>query len=207
LVMSRICQEPAEPIEQRCKTLQMERAREFRARAELDARGFISQAECSIGGKIKFFQPTGKGNTWAQKRNIHIKKFKSGITHEYILSCAEKSIGSISPKWRLQRNCSIAKDQGLQPDLLVLEPSGKRFIVEICCNNIDYDAKNILIEAAIPEVDRLIAITPDKKTKNLLERSLKNNCKDSSGNWQKSIVLLEASQCLADEFDWAKVLT
>lgn len=118
----------------------------------------------------------------------------------------EKGIGSIGPKWRLQRNSSIARDQDLQPDLLVLEPEGKRIIVEICCNNIDYDAKNILIEAAIPEVDRLIAITPDKKTKNLLEQALKNNCKDSAENWQKSVALLEAGQCLTDKFDWAKVL-
>jgi len=203
LVMSRICQEPAESIEKRCETLRMDRAREFRARAELDAKGFISQTEPSIAGKIRFFQPTGKGIIWAQKRNIHIKKFKSGIVHEYLLCRTEKGIGGISPKWRLQRNSSIAKDQGLEPDLLVLEPSGKRFIVEICCNNIDYDAKNILIEAAIPEVERLIAITPDKKTKNLLERALKNN---STGDWQKSVTLLEANQCLEDKFDWSKVL-
>ena len=206
LVMVRICQEPAETIEQRCETLRLDRAREFRARAELDAKGLISQAEHAIAGKIRFFQPTEKGIAWAQKRNIHIKKFKSGITHEYILCQVEKGIGSIGPKWRLQRNSSIARDQDLQPDLLVLEPEGKRIIVEICCNNIDYDAKNILIEAAIPEVDRLIAITPDKKTKNLLEQALKNNCKDSTENWQKSVALLEAGQCLTDKFDWAKVL-
>jgi hypothetical protein len=206
LVMVRICQEPVESIEQRCEMLRIDRAREFRARAELDAKGFISQAEHVIAGKIKFFQPTEKGIAWAQKRNIHIKKFKSGIAHEYILSSVEKSIGSISPKWRLQRNSSIAKDQGLQPDLLVLEPSGKRFIIEVCCNNVDYDAKNILIESAIPEVDRLIAIAPDKKTKNLLEQALKNNCKDSSDYWQKSVTLLDASQCLTDGFDWTKVL-
>jgi hypothetical protein len=206
LVMTRICQEPAEDIGRRCETLRMDRAREFRARAELDAKGLILQAEHAIAGKIKFFQPTEKGIAWAQKRNIHIKKFKSGIVHEYILCCVEKGIGSIGPKWRLQRNSSIAKDQDLQPDLLVLEPSGKRFIVEICCNNISYDAENILIEAAIPEVDRLVAIAPDKKTKDLLEEALKNNCEDSTGNWQKSVILLEASQCLADEFDWAKVL-
>jgi hypothetical protein len=206
LVMVRICQEPAESIEQRCEILRMDRSREGRARDELCDRGLISQEEQSIGGKTLFFQPTEKGIAWAQKRNIKIKKFKSGIVHEYILCCVERGIGSIGPKWRLQRNSCIAKDQDLQPDLLILEPSGKRFIIEVCCSNISYDAENILIEAAIPGIDRLIAITPDKKTKNFLEQALKDNRMDSFEDWQKSITLLDAGHCLKDKFDWTKAL-
>ncbi len=37
------------------------------------------QVKKTIGGKIKFFQLTDKGIAWAEKRNIRIKKFKSGI--------------------------------------------------------------------------------------------------------------------------------
>jgi hypothetical protein len=73
LVMVRICEAPAEPIEQRCEVLQMDRAREFRARAELDTLGLIKQVKQTIGGKIKFFQLTDKGIVWAEKRNIRIK--------------------------------------------------------------------------------------------------------------------------------------
>jgi len=51
LVMVRICEAPAEPIEQRCEALRMDRAREFRARAELDTRGLIKQVKQTIGGK------------------------------------------------------------------------------------------------------------------------------------------------------------
>ncbi|MFB0553068.1 MAG: hypothetical protein ACETWQ_07110 [Phycisphaerae bacterium] len=206
LVMVRICEAPAESIEQRCTTLRIDRAREFRARAELDARGLISKLEQTIGGKIRFFQPTDKGVAWAQKRNLRIKKFKSGVVHEYLLCQVEKRIGLVGTKWRLQRNSSVARDQGLQPDLLVLEPAGGRFIVEICCSSINYDATNTLIEAEIPGIDKVIAITPDKKTKRILEEALKKNSEDLSEDWQKSITLLDAAHCLVENFDWTDTL-
>jgi len=206
LVMVRICEAPAESIEQRCEVLRIDRAREFRGRAELDDRGLISKVEQTIGGKIRFFRPTDKGIAWAQKRNIRIKKFKSGIVHEYLLCRVEKCIGLTGPKWRLQRNSSIGREQGLQPDLLVMGPSGERIIVEVCCSNLDYDARNILIEAEIPEIDRVVAVTPDKRTKCALEEALKKNFENSSEDWQRSVALLDAGQCLTDEFDWAGTL-
>ena len=206
VVMVRICEAPAESIEQRCTTLRIDRAREFRARAELDARGLISMLEQTIGGKIRFFQPTDKGVAWAQKRNLRIKKFKSGVVHEYLLCQVEKRIGLVGTKWRLQRNSSVARDQGLQPDLLAMGPDGERIIVEVCCSNLDYDARNILIEAEIPEIDKVIAVTPDKRTKKSLEQALEKNCENSSADQQESIILLDAGQCLADIFDWAGTL-
>ena len=206
LAMVRICESPVEAIEERCTTIRMDRAREFRARAELDARGLINQVKQTIAGKIKFFQPTEKGIEWAQKRGIRIKKFKSGIVHEYLLCQVEKRVGLSGPKWRLQRNSSIARDQGLQPDLLVLGPEGQRIIVEICCSNPEYDAKNILIEAEIPQVDKVIAITPDKQTQKALNEALKKNSEPSGKDWHKSVTLLDAAVCLADEFDWTSVL-
>lgn len=206
LAMVRICQEPAEPIEQRCRAFQMDCAREFRARAELDGRGLIGQVEQTIGGKIKFFEPTGKGLEWAKRRNIRVKKFKSGIVHEYPLCQVERRIGLIGPKWRLQRNSSVARDQGLQPDLLVLAPEDKRIIVEICCSNLDYDARNILIESQIPQIDKAVAIAPDKRTKKSLEQALSRNNEDSETAWQDSVTTLDAPRCLADDFDWPGVL-
>ncbi len=205
LVMVRICQEPAEPIEQRCEVLRMERAREFRARAELDAKGLIVQAEQTVGGKIKLFQTSEKGEAWAQKRNIHIKKFKSGIVHEYLLCQVEKRIGLLGPKWRLQRNSSVARDQGLQPDLLVMGPGGKRIIVEVRCNNFDYDARNILIEANSFEIDHLVAVTPDKQTKRKLDQALKGSSQNTDKDWQRRITTLDAGECPAAGFDWASV--
>jgi len=129
------------------------------------------------------------------------------IIHEYLLSQVEKRIGLAGPGWRTQRNSSIARDQGLQPDLSVMGPDSQRLIVEVCCSNLDYDAKNILIEAAIPHVDHLIAVTPDKTTMRKLQDTLKKNAEDPDGDWQKTITLLDAARCLADNFDWPKVLS
>jgi hypothetical protein len=206
-VMMRICESPAETIEQRCEKLEMDRAREFRARAELDERGFIGQVKQTLGGKVKFFGPLEKGIAWAKKRNIHIKKFKSGIVHEYILSQVEKRIGSLGPSWRMQRNSSIARNQALQPDLLVMAPDGRRIIVEVTCSNLDYDAQNIIMESQISGVDQLIAVTPDARTKRSLEKALEKQLFQAPESSQRRpIIVLEAVQCLADEFNWAEVV-
>jgi len=205
-VMRRICEAPIESIERRCHVLQIDRQKEGRARAELRDRGLIEKAELTVG-RLKFFQPTDKGIAWAERRNIRIKKFKSGIVHEYILCQVERGIGRIGSKWRLQRNSSIASDQGLQPDLLVLGPDGLRIIVEVCCTNLDYDAKNIVLESAIAGVDMVIAVTPDKKTKNKLAEALRKNSQDGAGQSGHPIALLDSGQCLEDDFDWKEVVS
>ena len=202
-VMVRICEQPAEPIEQRCEALRMDRAREFRARGELDGGGLIEQADPTIGGRIKFFQPTTKGIAWAEKHRVRVKKFKSGIVHEYLLSQVERRIGLLGPKWRLQRNSSIAQDQGLQPDLLAMGPDGCRVIVEICCSNLAYDTENILIEAGIPEVDKVLAVAPDKRTTRALHEAMETGSASASPDQLAPVRLLDAGECLAKEFDWA----
>jgi hypothetical protein len=55
-------------------------------------------------------------------------------------------------------------------------------------------------------VDQVIAIAPDKRTKLALEDALKKNSKDSDNDWQRSTMLLDAGQCVADEFDWNTAL-
>ena len=205
-VMTRICGSPADSIDERCQVLRMDRAREFRARGELDGRGLIAQVPQTIGGKIKFFRPTDKGIAWAERHKIRVKKFKSGIVHEYLLTEVERHIGAVGPGWRLQRNSSIARDQGLQPDLLVLGPEGERIIVEVCCNNLDYDAENILAEAVIPDVDRVVAVTPDRRTMDGLCEALKKAPVSSQRDWRTSVTVLQAAKCLAPAFDWAGLL-
>ncbi len=204
-VMVRICEAPAELIEQRCEILRMDRAREFRARAELDARGLIRQVEQTLGGKSKFFRPTDKGLLWASQRKIRVKKFKSGIVHEYLLCEVEKRIGVACQRWRLQRNSTVARDQGLQPDLLVLGPAGQRTIVEICCTNLKYDAENILAEVGTSGIDRVVAVTPDKRTKKSLHRVLVERFEGIT-DFQDCVVVLDATECLAEDFDWKRVV-
>ena len=40
-----------------------------------------------------------------------------------------------------------------------------------------------------------------------LQSALKKNAEDPDGDWNKTITLLDAAQCLADNFDWPKVLS
>lgn len=204
LVMVRICETPAEPIEVRCNALGLDRSREFRARGELDSRGLIEEASETVAGKIKFFQPTEKGLDWARRHKVKVKTFKSGLVHEYLLTRVERGIGGLGPKWRLQRNSSIAREQGLQPDMLVLGPEGRRVIVEVVCNNLDYDAENIVAEAAIADLDGVLAVTPDKRTMDALERAIQ---KQAGEEWPPTVSLVHAGQCLAPTFDWRAALT
>ena len=204
-VMVRICEEPAEPIEQRCAVLRMDRVREVRARAELGAKGLIVRAEQKVGGKIKLFRPTDKGEAWAQKRAIPVKKFKSGMFHEYLLCQVENRLSLLGPPWRLQRNSPVARDQGLQPDLLVLGPEGQRILVEICCSNPEYDIQNILLEADLSEVNRVVAVASDKRMKKSLQKALQRRC-GSTGDLWDAIVLLDTAECLAADFDWQGLL-
>ena len=206
LVLVRLCEHPAESIEQRCAALRIDRGCEFRARSELDSRGYIAKVEQAVGGKIKFFRPTDKGSAWAKARGVRVKQYKSGVVHEYLLSQVERCIGLMSSRWRLQRNSSIARDEGLQPDLLVLAPEGGRFIVEVCCHNVGYDADNMLDEASITGIDKLVAVTPDKRTKVALENALRRRSTEERAVQGAPIEVFDAHECLGDRFDWSAVL-
>ncbi len=86
-------------------------------------------------------------------------------------------------------------------------PDGERVIVEVCCHNLDYDAENILIEAGIPELDKLVAITPDKRTQRSLEQTLDKKRASFSSAPVPAVRVLDAAECLAKQFDWAAELT
>jgi hypothetical protein len=118
----------------------------------------------------------------------------------------EKQVGGLGCKWRLQRNSSIAKDQGLQPDLVILGPDGARIIVEICCNNLDYDAENIMAEATVPGVDRVLAITPDHVTANALLGALEKAGWQGEDDRHAAADVIAAAQCLKAGFDWVSLL-
>ena len=90
---------------------------------------------------------------------------------------------------------------------MVMGPDSERIIVEICCSNLSYDAQNILIEAKVPGVDQVIAVTPDKQTKHDLQKVLEKCSKSLDQTQSLSVSLLDASECLGSRFDWAKKLT
>jgi hypothetical protein len=88
-----------------------------------------------------------------------------------------------------------------------MAPDGRRIIVEVTCSNLDYDAQNIITESQIEAVDQLIAVTPDARTKKSLEKALEKQLFQAPESSQRRpIIVLEAVQCLADDFDWAEVV-
>ena len=202
LVFTRVCEHAAETIDERCEALQMDRSREGRGRTELDDRGLIGKEEQSVG-RFEFFNLTEKGIAWASEHRLRVHRPKSGSNHEHILSQVERQMGAVSPKWRFQRTSSIGREQGLQPDLLVLAPDGRRLIVEVVCSNVAYDARNIQAEAALPGVDRVIAIAPDARTLAALDKALAKAAASSPGpKGSATIITLFAARCLDSKFDW-----
>ena len=83
----------------------------------------------------------------------------------------------------------------------------RRIIVEICCNNIRYDAENILAETAIAGIDRVLAVTPDKKTAKALRETLKSIPQTGSAVRYELAEVLDAAECLDANFDWKELLT
>jgi DNA-binding PadR family transcriptional regulator len=202
LVLARIAEAP-ETIEERMDALRIDRTREVRARRVLEAKGLIAAVEQTLGSKVKFYELTAKGIDWTHRHGIKVKKYKSGPVHEYILRHTEQAICVLSPKFSFQRHSEIAREQDLQPDSVAHLPGGQRAIIEVCCSNMDYDARNLVKERQLAGVDMVIAIAPNRMTREALERAVeKARPVEGEGNRAATLVLLDASECLSPDFDW-----
>lgn len=202
--------EKVETIEERCRALDnMDRAREVRARKVLEAKGFISEEKVALG-KLKFYEITAKGRQWIERQkqkglHIKIKHFKSGQAHEYLLEQAEKNIGLLNTQFKFQRNSEIAREHGIQPDSLLVQPLGYRTIIEVICYNIDREAKILAKERGIAGVDMVIAIVPNQDMKKTLQRAVDRCQLRESDAHQASLVILDAGTCLSCKFDWITI--
>ena len=169
--------EKVETIEERCQSLDnMDRACEVRARKVLEAKGFINEEKVTLG-KLRFYEISAKGRQWIERQkqkglHIKIKHYKSGPAHEYLLEQTEKNIGSLNTQFKFQRNSEIAREHGIQPDLVLIQPLGYRTIIEVVCYNIDREAKILVKERGIAGVDMVIAIVPNQLTKKTLQRAM-----------------------------------
>ena len=205
-VALRLAGNTAEPIIARCDALGMDRACEIRARRRLEAKGYIKQASQTIGGKTKFYEFTPKGLAWAREHGVKVTRYKSGPVHEYLLNQVERAIGAINTRFSFQRHSDITREHSLQPDSVLHLPGGQRIIIEICCNNFAYEARNLMRERQIDGVDMVIAVTPTGKLKGALRRALeKQHVTDAPKQTLRPFVLLDASECLNTGFDWTAV--
>jgi hypothetical protein len=205
-VMVRICEYPAELIEERCDALKMDRAREFRARKSLVAKGFLTETEETLGNKMKFFEATGKGRRWAEKHGFKVRVYKSGPLHDYLLGQVEKQLGKVNTRFGFQRHSEIGRGHGLQPDCVMMMPPDQRAIIEICCHNMAYEAKNLVAESGVNAVDLVVAVAPNRRTKGALERALEKAWPAGNTGKRAPVVILDAGECLSRDFDWVAVL-
>jgi len=206
-VFCRLASHPAESITDRCDALGMDRPTELRGRRPPEAKGLIAKDEQTLGRGVQFYRITAKGEQWAQRHGIKVRRPKSGPVHEYILTRFETILGATDQRLRFQRNSPIAREHGLQPDTVANLPEDKRMIAEVCCNNMNYEARNLLREAGIDGVDLVVAIAPNQRARQALARAVeRHRPPDEPGAHLAPLVLLDAGECLTPDFDWATVL-
>jgi len=197
--------EKVEIIDDRCQSLNISRATDVRARAVLEAKGYIAEENQTLGNKFKFYQITPKGAEWAKSRGIKVRLFKSGPAHEYLLDQVEKGIGRLNPQYKFQRNSEIAREHGIQPDSVLIQPLGYRSIIEIVCHNIEHEARTLVKETGISGVDMVIAIVPNQRVKRSLQRAVDRCRVTEAGAEPAMLVILDAGKCLSVKFDWISV--
>ena len=187
--------------------MEMDRGQELQARKRLTAKGLVAQLDTMVG-KWQLFQVTTKGQDWARQHGVKMSQriFKSGPVHEFILERVERAIGALNPRFRFQRNSDIARESGLQPDSVLLLPDQRRILIEVCCNNLAYDARNLVKERQVAGVDGIIAVTSNQRTKDALQRALEKCHPENPNAPLAALAVLDAGQCLAQHFDWREVL-
>ncbi len=118
---------------------------------------------------------------------------------------AQKNIGLLNNQFKFQRNSEIAREHGIQPDLVLIQPLGYRSIIEIVCCNIDREAKILTKERGISGVDLVIAIAANQRMKKTLQSAVDRCPAPANDSQLASLVILDAGKCLSAKFDWISV--
>lgn len=136
---------------------------------------------------------------------LHTFKHSYDALNLLVAEQTEKNIGSLNTQFKFQRNSEIAREHGIQPDLVLIQPLGYRTIIEVVCYNIDREAKILVKERGIAGVDMVIAIVPNQLTKKTLQRAMDRCQTRESDAHLASLVILDAGQCLSPKFDWVSI--
>jgi len=207
-VMLDICARSDHFIDERCEETQLDRSRELRARKMLLDRGLIEELSQTMG-KLTFYQVTPKGEDWAHQHRVHVKKYKSGPVHEAILTKVQRALGMALPGARFQRGSTIGSEIGKEPDLALTLKEGRAILVEVCCHNVTRQVETLLEEAAIQDVDMLVAVTAGVELRRKLQQELDKKAKDSGPRLftKGTVTVISAPDCLEPGFDWVDLLS
>lgn len=208
---ARIAERPWELIEDRMDGLGLDRETEGEVRARLGSRGLIVFAG-KAGAKHRLFELTARGRELAAAMGLAAAKAgKGGVCHEALVQYMQRSLGRHSAAFRFQRAGVSPTTGGVQPDLLLILPSGSRIPVQACCHNQPaYEAAALLKLHKLSQlgpgdadkVDFVLAVAVNKHHKDAIERALK---RQNNGNLPGRLALLDFDTVINPEFDWALV--
>lgn len=211
-VYARIASQLWETIEDRMDGLGLDRESEGDARAKLESRGLIAFAG-KVGCKRRLFELTARGRELAGAMGLSVAKQGKGSTvHESIVYYTQRSLGRHSAAFRFQRAGVSSGLSGVQPDLLLVLPSGGRIPIQACCNNQPaYEAAALLRLCKLSQlgpgdadkVDFVLAVAVNKHHRDAVERALK---RQNNGNLPGRLALLDFDMVVNPEFDWVSVL-
>jgi hypothetical protein len=210
-VYARIAERPWELIDDRKDALGLDREAEGQARARLEARGLITFS-CKVGAKHRLCELTARGRDFARSRGLAVfEQGKGSTAHGCIIRYAEISLGRHSPAFRFQRAGVSSTLGGVQPDLLLLLPSGGRVPIQAAYQNtVAYETDALLrlhrlalLEPGDPNrVDFVLCVAVNRRHRAALERALMER---NGGRMPGRLVLLDFDAIVDPGFDWAAV--
>jgi hypothetical protein len=210
-VYARIAEHPWELIEDRMDALGLDRETEGEVRARLGSRGLIAFAG-KVGAKHRLFELTARGRELASAMGLAAAKTgKGSCVHAAIVEYVQRSLGRHSAAFRFQRAGVSPTTAGVQPDLLLILPSGSRIPIQACyANQPSYEASALLKLCKLSQlgpgdadrIDFTLAVAANKHHRDAIERALK---RQNNGNLPGRLALLDFDMVVNPEFDWVSV--
>lgn len=210
MVFARIVYRPWELTPDRLEALGLERDVESRIRTKLENRGLIALTG-KAGAKFRLFSPTERGRELATKMVLPIgKPGKGGMVHEAIISHTEQSLERYCSEFRFRRTGGPTL-RGVQPDSLLILPSGGRVPIQACCRNqASYEAEAFLklhrltqVEIGDPDrVEFVLGVAVNKGHRAAIERAIR---RENEGRMPGKLFLFDFDIVVDPSFDWATV--
>jgi hypothetical protein len=184
-VLARIAERPCETIEERGESLGMERAKEYRARQNLEKLGMIEPGD-RVGSKWQLYVLTAKGREWAASLGLKVPEFKSGVGHEFMAARVREALERFFEGMEFfppGKGLGIA---GVQPDLLAGlrghgVDGGWRMAIQVCSTNKgSYEADRAVALSGIEQIDLVVIVAKNKGSRREVERKLREKA-DAKG--------------------------
>jgi len=176
-VLTRICEVPAELIEERSEEIGIERSREGRARENLNKLGTIEMGD-KVGSKWHLYVATEKGKRWARSMGLKVAEFKSGVGHEFMVRRVRESLERFFADIEFFSAGESLGIIGVQPDLLAgmrLQgpDTGWRMAIQVSSTNKSaYEVDKAIELAGIPQIDVVVVVAKNKTSRKSIEMRL-----------------------------------